>query len=38
MSGDEWTGTLNMNGVRIQARAKAFEAIGNPYALAFVIF
>ncbi|KAF8462792.1 hypothetical protein DFH94DRAFT_787675 [Russula ochroleuca] len=30
MSGDEWTGTLYLNGVCAQARARATEAVRNP--------
>ena len=29
---DEWTGTLNLNGACVPARAKATEAVQNPYA------
>jgi hypothetical protein len=35
MSGDEWTGTLYLNGVCAQARARATEAVRNPYAHSF---
>lgn len=36
MSDNEWTGTLNLNGKRIRARALMAGAIGDPYVHAFV--
>lgn len=36
MSGDEWNGTLYLNGVCAHARAHADETVRNPYAHSFV--